>query len=241
LIAMVRTNPGVATLAAPTLSALNHGASGSPKLSPGSLFSVYGQLLARGTELTSTTPWPASMADVVVTINGVVAPLYYVSPTQLNGQVPYETAVGQATAIIRVVGREPVSVTFEVIAANPGILLFNGDRAVVVNQDYSVNTGGNPAAGGTFGTVYFSGIGVPDTAVRTGEGAPAAEPLARSKYPSSIRINGQPVEVLYLGLAPTYPALAQANFRFPSLPPGDYKMVISVNGVDSNEAVISIR
>jgi hypothetical protein len=31
------------------------------------------------------------------------------------------------------------------------------------------------------------------------------------------------------------------NFQFPNLPPGDYKMVITVNGVDSNEAVISIK
>ncbi len=45
---------------APKPSALLHVASGSAKLSPGSLFSLYGELLATTTKITGTTPWPRS-------------------------------------------------------------------------------------------------------------------------------------------------------------------------------------
>ncbi len=232
--------PPAAVGTAPAVTSLNHGASGSARLSPGSLFSVYGTNLATATQLTSSTPWPATMGSATVVINGIPAPLYYVSPTQINGQIPYETSAGEATAVILVAGHPAVTVRFPVVDANPGILLFNGNRAVVVNQDGAVNTPQTAAPGGSYGVLYFSGIGIPDQAVGTGEGAPS-DPLARAKYPNSIRINGEPVQLLYFGLAPTYPALAQANFQFPSLPPGDYEMVVVVNGQESNKALISIK
>ena len=104
----------------------------------------------------------------------------------MNGQIPYETAIGTATAVVQVTGLPPVEVKFTVAPANPGILLFGGNRAVAVNQNGAVNTSGTPAAPGDFEVVYFSGIGAPDQPVATGAGAPTAEPLARSKYPFSI-------------------------------------------------------
>lgn len=229
--------------AAPTPGpdALLHGASGSAKLSPGSLFSIYGTQLAVSTKISGETPWPRSMDGVSVTINGVAAPLYYVSQTQINGQIPYETAVGSATALVSYNGSTPAQMTFTVVAANPGVLVYNGNRAVAVNATGAVNATTAGAKPGDVELLYFSGIGVPkDAIVATGAGSPSAEPLGRSKYPSTIKLNGQPVEVFYLGLAPGYPALCQANFRIPSLPPGDYPLTITVNGEESNVAMLTI-
>ena len=38
---------------------------------------------------------PDNVADVSVTVNGVTAALTYVSPTQINFQVPWETPPGR--------------------------------------------------------------------------------------------------------------------------------------------------
>lgn len=228
------------TTPTPQVSALLHGASGNAKLSPGSLFSVYGTQLAGTTRITGETPWPRSVDGVTVTINGVAAPLYYVSPTQINGQIPYETAVGTATALVTFNGSAPAQVSFPVVAANPGVLVYNGNRAVAVNPTGAVNATNAGAKPGDIELLYFSGIGVPAVSVATGAGSPSAEPLGRSKYASSIKLNGQAVEVFYLGLAPSYPALCQANFRIPNLPPGDYPLTITVNGEESNVAMLTI-
>ncbi|HEV8145546.1 MAG TPA: hypothetical protein VGP79_04165 [Bryobacteraceae bacterium] len=228
------------TTPVPRPSALLHGASGSPKLSPGSLFSLYGELLATSTRITGDTPWPRTIDGVIVTINGIAAPLYFISPTQINGQIPFETAVGTATATITVNGSAPIQVTFQVVPANPGVLVYNGNRAVAVNPNGSVNASNAPALPGDVELLYFSGIGVPEVPVATGAGSPSAEPLGRAKYPFEIRLNGQPVEVFYLGLAPGFPALCQANFRIPSLPPGDYQLTIIVNGEVSNTVILSV-
>ncbi len=61
------------------------------------------------------------MAGVGAAVNGVAAPLYYVSPGQLNLQIPYETAVnGTATLQINNNG-QAASQTFPVATAAPGV------------------------------------------------------------------------------------------------------------------------
>ncbi|MEO5925703.1 MAG: hypothetical protein ABIR70_17935 [Bryobacteraceae bacterium] len=224
----------------PHPQAILHGASGSPKLSPGSLFSIYGTQLSESTRISGETPWPRSMDGVVVTVNGVTAPLYYVSPTQINGQIPYETAIGTANVLVTYNGSVPAQLSFPVVVANPGVLVYNGDHAVAVNPSGAVNAAGVGAKPGEIELLYFSGIGVPNTPVATGAGSPSADPLGRSQYPSSIKVNGQTVEVFYLGLAPGYPALCQANFKIPSLPPGDYSLTVTVNGEESNVTKLTI-
>ena len=161
---------------APQPAALLHWASGVAKLSPGSLFSVYGTVLAGAPASTNTVPWPLVLADVRVTINGILAPLAYVSPIQLNGQIPYEISPGQATAIITVNGVPGQPITFTVLDAYPGIPVFAGNRALAVNAfDGNVNTTDTPAKPLDVEILYFSGIGIPDHPVDT---ARASRPRA---------------------------------------------------------------
>jgi uncharacterized protein (TIGR03437 family) len=90
--------------------------------------------------------------------------------------------------------------------------------------------------------IYLTGIGQPSVPVATGAPSPSSEPFGRVNYPSSITINGQTVpQVPYLGLAPGYPGLVQANIIVPTgLPPGDYPLVVTINGIASNSQLISI-
>lgn len=230
----------LAVVPTPQPTAVVHAASGSLQIAPGGLFSIYGSQLAPKDGQASTATWPKSLNQVAVSINGVFVPLYSVSAGLINGQVPYETAPGTATVIVTVAGSQPAQITAQVVPANPGLLLFQG-RALAVNPDASVNGPDAPAIPGNFLILYLAGIGVPDHPIATGAPAPSQEPFPRVAYPSSISVGGQDVNVLYLGLAPGYIGLAQANIFVPDVPSGNYPVVVTVNGVASNSANISIR
>lgn len=234
----------IQAVAAPKPAALVN-VSSAQKLSPGGIFVLYGdQLAAAGVSVTTpnAAPWPLSMQGVSVTINGVLAPLYFVSTTQINGQVPFETQTGTATAVITVNGSAPAQISFPVVAAEPGILVDSGGpHATSQNQDYSRNTASNPAKPGSIVLVYLSGIGQVNSPIPTNTASPAS-PLPQAKYPYSITVAGQQVQVDYLGYTPTFIGLVQANIHVPSnLSAGEYPVIITVNGESSLAANISVR
>ncbi len=63
-----------------------------PTLAPGGLASVFGAELAAETTHATSLPLPTTLADAKVKVNGIDAPLLFVSPTQINFQVPYGRA-----------------------------------------------------------------------------------------------------------------------------------------------------
>ena len=64
-------------------------------LAPGSLAALYGVNLTDAEHVvTGVASFPVSVAGVSVSINGVDAPLLYLSPTQINFQIPWETVPG---------------------------------------------------------------------------------------------------------------------------------------------------
>ena len=77
--------------------------------------------MALTTNIGSTLPLPTVLDNVSVTVNGVAAPLYYISPTQLNVQIPYETpASGKVTLSVGNNG-QTASTMIQMSAAAPGI------------------------------------------------------------------------------------------------------------------------
>jgi hypothetical protein len=87
---------------------------------PGMIMAVFGSRLAPAPQQDFTLPLPLNMQGVSVTVNGVAAPQYYVSPTQLNIQIPYETTLGTAVLGINNNGKV-TSFSFPVTVCGPGI------------------------------------------------------------------------------------------------------------------------
>ena len=77
------------------------------------------------------------------------------------------------------------------------------------------------------------------TSITDGAGSPA-NPLAQTVLPYSATIGGVNAPVQWLGLIPGYVGLAQANIQVPKLAAGDYPLVITVNGVASAAATVSL-
>jgi uncharacterized protein (TIGR03437 family) len=212
----------------------------SNALAPGALFTIFapGNLSAE-TVAALDAPWPLQLTGVSVTIGGFAAPLGYVSPTQINGQIPFEVAPGQAQLVVQVYGSATQAVTVNIGAAAPGVFLLAGNRAAAVNQDGTINAAQAPAPAGSVISVYFTGQGPLDDVAFTGAAA-SYEYLCNTVLSTQATIGGQPATVQFSGLAPRYIGLAQANLTVPSLPPGDYPVIVSVGDVQSNAGTISV-
>ena len=136
-----------ATVAGPTLSGGNDAA----KIAPGTLVEILGEGLAEQIAVASLTEQnlPTQMAGVQVYVDGIRSPLMYVSPTQINAQIPFEVAdATSVSAYVRVEwsdGRVTVTnpVAVPIIPQNPGIFGYEGPepRPAVALHSSSQATG----------------------------------------------------------------------------------------------------
>src|SRR5262249_38268374 len=71
-----------------------------PSLAPESIVAAFGTGLATGTQSATTMPLPTTLQGTRVSVSDTMgverpAPLFYVSPTQVNYQIPPSTSPGQ--------------------------------------------------------------------------------------------------------------------------------------------------
>jgi uncharacterized protein (TIGR03437 family) len=91
-----------------------------------SILSVFGTNLATATQGASSTPLPTNLAGTRVLVRDSLgieraAPLFFVSPTQINYQIPPGTETGLATVSIHNNGSITARGTIQVVAVAPGI------------------------------------------------------------------------------------------------------------------------
>jgi uncharacterized protein (TIGR03437 family) len=121
---------------APTGPAVTLGPSGQVEaLAAESIISVYGVDLASVTVAATTLPLPTSLDGNTVTVTdsaGVArpAPLYFVSPGQINFEIPLGTAAGTATVTIQNQNGTIQSTTISIGGVSPGIFPLNGSGLV---------------------------------------------------------------------------------------------------------------
>ena len=180
------------------ISAVTNAASfAQGSLSPGEIIAVFGQNIGptpAATLAISNGYVETSLGGVGVTIDGVAAPILYVSPEQVSVQVPYEVTAGSQTLVLTYGTATPASATVNVATNAPGLFTLNssGAGAALVlnynsaNNSYSVNSSQNPAQIG--GTVVFFITGEGDYAgatymPETGLVVPLAPPPATGVYP----------------------------------------------------------
>ena len=161
------TVTAAASTAPPAIQRLANGASFGQTYAPGMVLTIFGSNLADATWIASSVPLPVHISGVTVTIGGVNAPLYYVSPGQLNVQIPYETPVNQPSVLTVTNNGRTATTTLTVAAAAPGV--FTDAKGAIA--------GAATAARGAVVTLYLTGAGAVSPAISTGA-APAAGTLA---------------------------------------------------------------
>jgi uncharacterized protein (TIGR03437 family) len=218
---------------AASLGPITGGVSFNP-VALGSIVTIFGSNLASETKSADTVPLPTVLAgtSVLLSKNGAetAAPLYFVSPNQINFQAP---ATGMGQIIIRR-GDERSDIT-PVAVGDTGLGIFTLDgsgcgRAVVANVgadgSWSLNTPANSAAPGQPIIVLANGMGgyyLPPSGAPTPLSPlyPAFPDVALPPFgylASSIKslIAGNFVDVLFSGKAPGMIGVDQANILLPA-------------------------
>ncbi len=194
--------------AVPTISQLSNGAGLLRDLAPGSTLVLYGKDLGpRDPVAARLVPGriaETTLGGVRVLINGVPAPLLYVSATQINLVIPFE-ASGRPRILVEVSYQGLVSETLTLTITETAPILFTSDgsgrgQGAIVNQNGSINSPAIPSPRGSVVILYGAGGGVFSTPIPTGLVAERAGPPPLAAV--SVFIGGVPANVLYAGPAP---------------------------------------
>jgi uncharacterized protein (TIGR03437 family) len=208
-------------------------------VAPGSLVALFGSNLAPAARLAPRAPWPKVLSNTSVFVNGVAAPLAYVSPSQINAQVPYETQIGPATVIVVAGGHvfPPKVVTVHPTA--PGLFVDYQQHVVAQNQDGTLNSVAHPAAPETLLTVYLTGQGALSTPLVDGAAAPAGTPIIPQALVTAT-IGDQSVAVLDVRMSTTLVGVLAVMIATPALGPAEKLLTVSMNGAVSNAGFVAL-
>jgi len=224
----------------PSLSALVNAATLQPgPVAPGSLISIFGSNLAPAVVSGAAARFVQKPAGPALSINGISCPLLFVSQDQINAQVPFEVAPGPATAVLQVPNMSAAAIALTVAPAAPGIFTNGQNQVALQNGGGPSNTQTNEVPPGAQISVYVTGQGPVVPPVATGSPAPAS-PIARAVFPVAAMFGDRAAEVTSAGLCPGSTGLFQVTVQVPAVEAGAYRLVVKVNGVPSNAAIIEI-
>ncbi len=209
----------------PSISALWNAATlEAGPVAQGSLISLFGANLS---------PPAQATGGLTLTIGGIACQLLSVSPAQINALVPSGVALGPATAVLQLAQMPPAAIPLSIAPVAPGIF------ANVQNADGSLNSAAKPAAAGSAISVFITGQGF--TAPVAGKSASLPRGASASgAFPISAALAGQRVEITSAGASASSPGVFQLEIQVPAIRTGTYGLVIKVNGVLSNTAVIYV-
>jgi uncharacterized protein (TIGR03437 family) len=225
----------------------NAATAGTYGISPGGLISIYGTNMATAVSAAVSFPLPDQLGTTVLKTGPFRAKLLYVSPTQINAQVPIELTSTSAQVIVSASGVDSDPVALSVLPFDPGLFTTTsqpgGPAAALRASDYKLITPTSPAARGSAIILYGTGMGAVSPSVVSGQPGSTQEPLNRTVGTPEVQIGGRPAQVLFSGLAPGFAGLYQLNVIIPSdAPPGDgVPVVVGIGGRGSNAATLAVR
>lgn len=200
-------------------------------VAPGSIISLFGSYAKSQTAAAGSYPLPARLGNTEVQVGGAAVPLYYVSPRQVNIQVPSGLAAGQSLVDVRVGGQSASKGVLTVVPAAPGIFL-------AANHDFRVNSTVQPARRGEVLHIFATGQGAVTPIVADGA---AAGTLSKSAVMPNVFLGGQQMQVLFSGLAPGLAGLWQIDIAIPSDGPSGSELPLVVeSGLRSNPIAVSV-
>jgi len=258
--------PGPAMIRSP--AGITDAAGYQSSISANSLISVFGSgFNVPGANYYSVTnndledgQWPTDLACLGLVINGVRAPVFFISANQINAQAPVVSASGLVDAQVVLnpgTPRERSSnvVKVLVLPTSPGLFSFNGQgtRSVAAVK---MSQGGQllanpadvpgfpavPARPGDIVTIYGTGFGVTNPAYAPGVFAASQTPLVTAPV---VTVAGRTLpasDLLFSGLSTHAPGLYQFDIRVPESADGDVSILISAgSGRTQSGATIPVQ
>ncbi len=194
---------------------------------PGSLVAIFGSNLAQGVSVATTTPWPTTLNGTSVSFNGIAAPLSYVSPIQINAQVPSSLTFNggvtntMASVVVTTTVGSSAPAALALFWSAPGVFTTDGSGCgqaaalnIAADGSFSPNSPSNSAAPGDFLAVFGTGFAETYSPPSDGAPAPTAQPL---ELTGGVAIDGKTLLAAgYFGLAPDLVGVDQANVQIPA-------------------------
>jgi uncharacterized protein (TIGR03437 family) len=216
-------------------------------VAPGSYISLFGTGLSDDTNVETTGFLPLGIDNVAVSFDvpsaGLSFPgrIYYVSPTQLNLQVPWELQ-GQTSALIKVIVEDSLGPLYTLPLAPYSPAFFrNGEFIDAEDTSGNEITSSNPASAGQTVVLYVNGLGPIDTVLPTGQPAPLSPAIHTTAKPT-VTIGGQQAVVQFSGLAPGYSGLYQLTVAIPAgLSAGVQPVALTINGIAAPPANLPVK
>jgi uncharacterized protein (TIGR03437 family) len=260
LLAPASVNTGESVYLNPT-GVLNNSSNApfTSGVAPGEILALYGTNLAPSGVVSATTAQvlsqlPTQLNGVSVLIDGLAAPLYYVSPGQIAAIVPYDVSTF-SVATIQVKNNGVLSnLVSEPVdglqyAATPGVSTYQGSNgasyAAAEHLDGSIVTEDSPAQPGETIAVYLTGLGAVFPTIADGVPGPSGGDITVDTI--SVDIGGITATVGYSGLS-GFAGLNQLNVTIPTtgVSPGDNFFDVGVTSPSnvsiaySSQAIIPI-
>jgi len=195
-------------------------------VAPGSLVAILGMGLAHSV--------PSSSVGESVTFNGIPAPLVYISPQQINAQVPWEVS-GDVEVVVTNGSSLLSTPSFKISTASiaPGVyatngqaFAFNSDGAIAGPAGSILGIPSHPAAAGDTLTVLANGLG--PTTPSVPDGGTSADAVVGS---TPVFIGGVECGVPFAGLSPAQYGVNQLSVVVPAGVHGIVPLQINAGGI----------
>jgi uncharacterized protein (TIGR03437 family) len=214
-------------------------------VAPGSAVAIYGVNLAAEVAAAPAGKLAQKLEHVSVRVGGQVVPLFFVSPGQINVQLPSNLVDGAHTLTVHLEGKPEASETFTVARNAPGLFSTgtgNSAIAVATHQDGSLISEHSPARHGEVVTLYGTGLGPyrPEPADGVAVPSSAKYPLAD---PVKLMNGKQQASPLWAGAAPAKIGVAVVQIKIDeTFPHGASAAVkVHVNNAESNTVVLPVQ
>lgn len=210
-------------------------------VAPGSIVSIFGASFAPDVIVGPAGPLVQALGCVTVRISDRMLPLFFVSPGQINFQMPDDLAPGDQKVTVSCDGLPDVQAVVTVGRNAPGLFQDANGNAVIVHEDGSAVTADAPAKRGELLTIYGTGFGPTDHPRPFGFPLPA-DPVYSVVDPVTVQAGDWSAAVEKAFGAAGRIGIDVAQFRLPdTTPSGSVQLKVSVNGQDSNTVAVRVQ
>ncbi len=212
-------------------------------VAPGSIIAIYGESLAAGLVIGPKNPLSQTLGDVVVTVADRILPLMYVSPKQINAQVPSDLSEGTYNLTVRWTGQPDVNGVFTVSRNAPGLYSQAADPqpyGAATHEDGTPVTPDSPVKRGELVTVYGTGFGPYNQRIIDGFTVPDWSVVLAD--PVEVTAGDTPIQPEWTGAVPGMVGTAATRFRIPDgMSMSNSELRVKVNGKASNAVLLPVQ